>query len=323
MVTLLPIYSPISTFCRIICASNEFEFPMPWLQIRFETTPDLVEQIEDLLLASGCSSVTLKDAADNPIFEPDRGTTPLWSNTIVVGLYEAEQSEQDIVDQVKDGLVLSVGTPFPRYKSEILEDKDWVRAWMDHFHPMQFGQRLWVCPTGKDIPDPEAVNLMLDPGLAFGTGTHPTTALCLEWLDGLDLQDKTIIDYGCGSGILGIAGLLLGAKHMIGVDNDPQALIATRDNAERNGIADDQLEVYLPEDFPGAQADVVVANILAGPLVTLAEAIANCVKPGGKLALSGLLQRHMDEIMLAYQPWIEFQPGGEKDGWIRLQGIRR
>lgn len=296
---------------------------MPWLQIRFETQPELVEAVEDLLLESGCASVTLKDAEDNPIFEPDRGTTPLWQNTVVVGLYDAEQSEQDIVDHVKKGLTLPEGAEFPRYKSEILEDKDWVRAWMDHFHPMQFGERLWVCPTGKDIPDPSAVNLMLDPGLAFGTGTHPTTALCLEWLDGLDLTGKTIVDYGCGSGILGIAGLLLGAEKMIGVDNDPQALIATRDNAARNGIAEDKVEVYLPEDFPGAEADVVVANILAGPLVLLRERIVNCVKPGGLLALSGLLERHMDEIMLSYQPDIQFQPAAQKEGWIRLQGQKR
>ena len=307
---------------------------MTWLQLRFHAHPDIVEPLEDLLLASGCAAVTLKDGADNPIFEPDRGTTPLWQHTVVVGLYEADQSEQAIVDEVKAGLELPEGTEFPQYKSEILEDKDWERAWMDHFKPMQFGRRLWVCPSWHEVPDPQAVNLMLDPGLAFGTGTHATTALCLEWLDGLDCQDKTIVDYGCGSGILGIAGLLLGGAHMVGVDNDPQAIRATADNANRNGISPDQYAVFLPDQYDPSsdqlasnpqqgQADIVVANILAGPLVTLAERIVSCLKPGGQIAMSGLLTRHMDEIMLAYAPWIEFQPHGEKEGWIRLQGVKR
>lgn len=296
---------------------------MHWLQLRFETIPALVEQLEDLLLESGCSSVTLRDAEDTPVYEPERGTTPLWQSTVVIALYDSVISEDEIVNHVKDKLKLEIDQQFPRYKSEILEEKDWVRAWMDHFEPIQFGNRLWVCPSWRDVPDSSAVNLLLDPGLAFGTGTHPTTALCLEWLDSLDLKDKDIIDYGCGSGILGIAGLLLGAKKMVGVDNDPQALVATADNAQRNKIDSDCYHVYLPEDFPEQQADVVVANILAGPLVFLAERIANCVKPGGKLAMAGLFPRHMDEIMLAYTPWIKFLPHAEKDGWVRLEGIRR
>jgi len=296
---------------------------MHWLQLLFKTTPDLVEQLEDLLLESGCSSVTLKDAQDDPVYEPERGTTPLWQQTIVVALYEGDTNEADIIANVRSRLMLTGEQSFPTYHSEIVEEKDWVRAWMDHFEPIQFGARLWVCPSWHEIPDPKAVNLMLDPGLAFGTGTHPTTALCLEWLDSLELNDKTIIDYGCGSGILGIAGLLLGATKMIGVDNDPQALIATKDNASRNQVTETKFDVYLPEDFPLQQADVVVANILAGPLVYLAERIASCVKPGGKLAMAGLFPRHMDEIMLAYSPWIQFLPSAEKDGWVRLEGIRR
>ena len=296
---------------------------MPWLQIKFFTSPDLAADIEDLLLESGCSSVTLQDGADNPVYEPEKGSTPLWQHTVVTGLYEDSVAEQEIVDHLRNQLKLSNGQLFPQYKSEILEDKDWERAWMDHFHPIQFGQRLWVCPSWREVPDPSAINLMLDPGLAFGTGTHQTTALCLEWLESLPLAGKNIIDYGCGSGILGIAGLLLGAEKMVGVDNDSQALIATRDNAERNHISPDRIEVYLPEDFPSQQADVVVANILAGPLVSLAPIIANCVKPGGLLALSGLFERHVDSIMLSYAPWIEFSPYATKEGWVRLNGKRR
>ncbi|WP_428239698.1 50S ribosomal protein L11 methyltransferase [Gynuella sp.] len=296
---------------------------MPWLQIKFFTSPEQAAEIEDLLLESGCASVTLLDAADTPVYEPEKGSTPLWQHTIVMGLYEDNVVEQAIVDHVRDHLVLADGQTFPPYKSEILEDKEWERAWMDHFHPIQFGKRLWVCPSWREVPDPTATNLMLDPGLAFGTGTHQTTALCLEWLESLNLTDLDIIDYGCGSGILGIAGLLLGARHMIGVDNDSQALIATRDNAKRNHIEDSRVEIYLPDDCPPQQADVVVANILAGPLVTLAPTIASCVKPGGLLAMSGLFERHVDSIMLSYAPWIEFSPYATKEGWVRLNGVRR
>ena len=296
---------------------------MPWLQLRFDTVPELVEPLEDLLLASGCSSVTLKDGKDDPVYEPERGTTPLWQNTVLLALYDSDMEESTIIDYVRKHLVLESQQHFPAFRSEILEDKDWVRAWMDHFHPIQFGTRLWVCPSWTEVPNPDAVNLMLDPGLAFGTGTHPTTALCLEWLDGLDLDGKSVIDYGCGSGILGIAGLLLGATSMVGVDNDPQALAATIENASRNHIDASRFNVYLPEAFPKQQADVVVANILAGPLVFLAADIAACLKPGGKLVMAGLFPRHMDEIMLAYSPWIQFLPHGEKDGWVRLEGVRR
>lgn len=296
---------------------------MSWLQLRFDTVPELVESLEDLLLASGCSSVTLRDGKDNPVYEPERGTTPLWQNTVVLALYDADMEESTIIDHVRHHLVLEPNQSFPLFRSEILEDKDWVRAWMDHFHPLQFGKRLWVCPSWTDVPDPSAVNLMLDPGLAFGTGTHPTTALCLEWLDSQDLEGKTLIDYGCGSGILGIAGLLLGAASMVGVDNDPQALAATNDNAARNGIDPALFNVYLPETFPKQQVDIVVANILAGPLVFLAPDIAGSLKPGGKLIMAGLFPRHMDEIMLAYSSWIQFLPHGEKDGWVRLEGVRR
>jgi ribosomal protein L11 methyltransferase len=296
---------------------------MPWLQLRFETTPALVESLEDLLLESGCSSVTLRDGQDNPVYEPERGTTPLWQSTVVIALYDDNIEEHTIIDHVKAHLVIADDQTFPAYRSELLEDKDWVRAWMEHFHPIQFGKRLWVCPSWADVPDPQAVNLMLDPGLAFGTGTHPTTALCLEWLDGLELDGKTIIDYGCGSGILGIAGLLLGADTMIGVDNDPQALTATQENALRNNVDASRYHVFLPEAFGNQTAEVVVANILAGPLVELAPKIAGCLKPGGKLAMAGLFPRHMDEIMLAYSPWIQFQPHAEKDGWVRLNGVRR
>lgn len=194
---------------------------------------------------------------------------------------------------------------------------------MDNFHPMRFGQRLWIVPSWHAAPEPDAVNLLLDPGLAFGTGTHPTTSLCLQWLDAQQLQGKTLIDFGCGSGILAIAGLLLGAEHAVGTDIDIQALEASRDNAQRNQIADELFDLYLPEHMPSAPADVLVANILAGPLVSLAPQLASLVKPGGLLALSGILAEQTDEILQAYQGDFELDPVAEQDGWIRVSGKRR
>ena len=208
-------------------------------------------------------------------------------------------------------------------KIEALEDKDWTRAWMDDFHPMQFGRRLWICPSWREAPEPSAVNVMLDPGLAFGAGTHPTTALCLRWLDGLDLDGKTVIDFGCGSGILAIAALKLGAQKVIGIDIDPQAIEASIDNATRNQVAE-RLETYLPEQAPqGLQADVVVANILAGPLLELAPLIAQYVKSGGQLVLSGLLEEQALEVREHYSQWFDVDAPEIDQDWARLTAVRQ
>src|SRR5690554_1382009 len=290
---------------------------MPWLQIKVATSPEQAETYEDLLLAAGCAAVTYQDAADQPIFEPDLGTTPLWSHTIVTGLFAAEHDLLETLQLLAQAQAHAFADDpeLPEFKAEILEDKDWEREWMDHYHPMQFGQRLWVCPSWREAPEPNAVNVMLDPGLAFGTGTHPTTALCLEWLDGQDLTDKTVIDFGCGSGILALAALKLGAKHVIGIDIDPQALQASRDNAERNGVAE-RLTVYLPQEQPdNLTADVVVANILAGPLKALSQPIAQLVKTGGQLALSGILDSQAEEVNQLYQQWFTMTPPALREEW--------
>ncbi len=205
---------------------------MPWLQIRLHCAPDNVPELEDILLDCGSMVVTLEDVNDTPVYEPLLNTTPLWKQTRITGLFEADVDVEKI-QPILEEKARQLNATF-HMKIEILEDKDWEREWMESYQPIKFGQRLWVCPSWRDVPEPNDVNLMLDPGLAFGTGTHPTTALCLTWLDSIDCQDKTIIDYGCGSGILGIAGLLLGANNMIGVDIDPQAVQATQANAERN-----------------------------------------------------------------------------------------
>ncbi|MCG6283556.1 50S ribosomal protein L11 methyltransferase, partial [Vibrio diabolicus] len=244
---------------------------MPWIQIKLNATNENAERISDMLMDdTGALSITFLDAKDTPVFEPLPGETRLWGDTDVLALYDAEADTSWVLSQIRASHLLADDFA---YKVEQIEDKDWEREWMDNFHPMQFGKRLWICPSWRDVPDPDAVNVMLDPGLAFGTGTHPTTALCLEWLDSLDLSGKTVIDFGCGSGILAIAAIKLGAAKVIGIDIDPQALLASKDNASRNGV-EDLIEVYLPKDQPeGLVADVVVANILAGPLRELSPVI--------------------------------------------------
>jgi ribosomal protein L11 methyltransferase len=292
---------------------------MPWLQVRLAITPEQAETYEDALLGVGAVSVTFMDAEDQPIFEPDLGTTPLWSSTHLLALFEADTDPANLVAHLQ----LLTGGELPEHQIEQIEDQDWERSWMDNFQPMRFGRRLWIVPSWHAAPEPEAVNLLLDPGLAFGTGTHPTTALCLEWLDGQDLTGCNVIDFGCGSGILAIAALLLGAPQAIGTDIDPQALEASRDNAGRNGIDPTRLPVYLPADMPQQPAEVVVANILAGPLVSLAPQITGLVKAGGRLALSGILAEQAEEVRAAYEGAFELDPTAIKDGWVRISGVKR
>ncbi|BBR38328.1 50S ribosomal protein L11 methyltransferase [Aeromonas allosaccharophila] len=288
---------------------------MPWIQIRINATAKTADKVSNMLLGRGAQAVTFMDAKDVPVYEPMPGETPLWGETEVMGLFDAETDPAPTIAFFQQIFGENVG-----YKVEQLEDKDWVREWMDHFHPMQFGERLWICPSWRDVPNPDAVNVMLDPGLAFGTGTHPTTALCLQWLDGLDLTGKTVVDFGCGSGILGIAALKLGAARVIGIDIDPQAIQASRDNAERNGVAG-QIELYLPADQPqDVEADVVVANILAGPLRELAPLIAGHGKAGSLMALSGVLESQAPELETIYGQWFEMDPTAVKEEWCRLSG---
>ncbi|EOV3352685.1 50S ribosomal protein L11 methyltransferase [Vibrio cholerae] len=291
---------------------------MPWIQIKLNATNDNAEAIGDMLMEeTGAVSVTFLDAKDTPVFEPLPGETRLWGDTDVVALYEADMDTSLILQQIKASNMLAEGFA---HKVEQVEDKDWEREWMDNFHPMQFGRRLWICPSWREVPDPQAVNVMLDPGLAFGTGTHPTTALCLEWLDNLDLTGKTVIDFGCGSGILAIAAIKLGAAKVIGIDIDPQALLASKDNAARNGV-EDQIDVYLPKDQPeGLAADVVVANILAGPLRELSPIIKGLLKPGGQLAMSGILDTQAESVAEFYRDDLELDPIAEKSEWCRISG---
>ncbi|UGA54654.1 50S ribosomal protein L11 methyltransferase [Vibrio sp. VB16] len=294
---------------------------MPWIQIKLNATAKDALQIGDMLSEeTGALSVTFLDAKDTPIFEPLPGETRLWGETDVVALYDAEIDTTWVIQQIThSGL-------FPddfAYKVEQLEDKDWEREWMDNFHPMKFGERLWICPSWRDVPDPSAINVMLDPGLAFGTGTHPTTSLCLEWLEGLDLEGKTVIDFGCGSGILAVAAIKLGANKVIGIDIDPQAITASKENARRNGVAD-QLELFLPQDQPeGLIADVVVANILAAPLRELSPVIKGLIKSKGLLAMSGVLDTQAEDVANYYRDELDIDPIAETEEWCRISGIKK
>lgn len=291
---------------------------MPWLQLNVNAQRHQIDKLEDALLASGAVSVTLQDAADQPIFEPALGETPLWDDVRITGLFSADIDTYAATLQAQTAF----GDDLPTHKWELLEDKDWEREWMNNYHAIRCGERLWICPSWQQPPEPDKINLMLDPGLAFGTGTHPTTFMCLQWIDSQDLTDLQIIDYGCGSGILGIAALLMGAENVIGVDIDPQALLATTENARRNNLPADAMPVYLPPRCPKIEADVLLANILAGPLAELAPQLNALTKPGGKICLSGILAIQADAVMDAYARWFDFGPVAQQDEWVCLTGTK-
>jgi ribosomal protein L11 methyltransferase len=292
---------------------------MAWLQLRLDARRSDVAELEELLLVNGAVAVTLEDNANQPLLEPGVGETPLWNEIRLTGLYPVDTDMKCVLRDIPDRLLQQANK-----RVEILEDKDWEREWMQHYRPMQFGRRLWVCPSWLEPPEPDAVNLLLDPGLAFGTGTHPTTALCLGQLDSMPLAGQTIVDYGCGSGILAVAALKLGAVMALGVDNDPQALAASRDNATRNNIAPESFPVAFPGQLErrawGRRADVVIANILAGPLIDLSETLLHFLKPGGTLLLSGLLQNQAATLCTHYADRLPLRIVGERDGWVCLRG---
>lgn len=282
-----------------------------WNKITIRTTADKLELLESLLWDSGAVSVTVTDAEDEPIFEPGPGETPLWSNLDVCGLFEQKMDPELVTGQLES-------SGYQVLPGEKLSDRLWEREWLSRFHPMSFGSRLWVCPTGQVVPDPHAVVLSLDPGLAFGTGTHSTTRLCLEWLDANEMRGKQVIDFGSGSGILGIAALLLGAEQVLAVDNDPQALRATRDNAERNKV-ESRLETCGPGDIDFVKADVLIANILAQPLIDLSDLLLSLLKDKGDLLLSGIMDSQQTWVESAYKDNVTFINRWHHDGWLCLQ----
>lgn len=298
---------------------------MPFLElsliVRIEQQPGAEEALDDL----GALSITLRDAdAETPdeqaIFEPGVGELPLWPTITLNALFDEHADRR--------GLTEALGELLPWLEPDQLTfrdiaDQDWERAWMDQFKPMPFGRRLWIYPWNIEPPaDDELVVVRLDPGLAFGSGTHPTTALCLEWLDSLELAGKTVTDFGCGSGILAIAALKLGAARAVGVDNDPQALTASADNAQRNDVSD-RLALFLPQDVNAEAADIFIANILAGPLGELAPTFAAAAKPGAPFAISGILIGQQDELLQRYAEWFDELRVDTREDWVRISGRRR
>lgn len=292
-----------------------------WQELHFTARKDQVEALEEWLFERGALSVTLEDQADQPLLEPGPGETPLWDAVRVVALFGGEQDLTPTLNAVP--VDLATGVPSA---SEPVADREWTRVWEDQFHPLQMGERLWICPSWTPPPDPDAVNIMLDPGLAFGTGTHSTTAMCLRALDaGID-PGMRVVDYGCGSGILGIAAARLGAIAVLAVDNDPQAITATRDNAARNQVPDTCLSTVLTGDVVidawAESAEWVVANILAGPLVSLAPQLTALMAPGGRLLLAGLLADQANEVIEAFAPTVGLKVVDQQDDWVLLAGTR-
>ena len=292
-----------------------------WQEWVLETHSHHVELLEDWFFAQGALAVSLEDNADEPLLEPGPGETPVWQNVKVTALFAGDVDLEPIRAEIPDTLLAK------NSRSEIttLRDRAWERVWMDDFSPIQMGPRLWICPSWSEPPDASAINVYLDPGLAFGTGTHATTAMCLAALDDAVRGGERVVDYGCGSGILAIAALRLGASSALGVDNDPQALTASRDNAERNQIEASSLEILFPES-PGIDAwvggsDLVVANILAGPLLTLADELIALMTPGAKLLLTGILAEQAPELIERYAT-VNLQVSDTRDGWVLMSGQR-
>lgn len=286
-----------------------------WPQIEFELNADSVGLVEEALFAAGALSVIFKDQQDEPILEPAPGETPLWSSVRVTGLYAQGTQMQQVLTDVR----ALCGLPLPNWQIKELPDQQWERAWMQDFHAMRFGDNLWICPSHKSVAEPDAVVIHLDPGLAFGTGTHPSTALCLEWLSAHPPANKQVIDFGCGSGVLAIAAALLGAAHVSAVDNDSQATQATIANARANAVGD-RVSVCTPDAL--TSADLLLANILLQPLLELAPEFARLLAPGAELILAGVLVEQFDAISMRYNQWFELDQVDVKEGWVLIHGIR-
>lgn len=305
---------------------------MPYLELSLRCAESAQPRYENALEDVGALSVTMLDADadtsnEHAILEPGVGETPLWNSLALTALFPAETDALALLAALE---AFDPGLDWSQASFRTVEDEDWERAWLDQFQPMRFGARTFIVPWNHELPDAantaDAAVVRLDPGLAFGSGTHPTTALCLRWLDELagrgELQGKPVLDFGCGSGILALAALKLGAARAVGVDNDPQALIASHDNAQRNDVGD-KLAVYLPADEPAATYPVVVANILASALDALAETLAARVAPGGRIALSGILHGQEDELLQRYATWFDNLAATQDGDWTRIDGVRR
>jgi ribosomal protein L11 methyltransferase len=291
---------------------------MPWAEISLSLDREHVPLAEEVLTTHGALAVTLLDDAGEAVLEPAPGAVSLWPVVELRALFTEDANRAEVLDD----LLRLPGIERPDAAAwRRVEDRNWESAWLDRFEPMRFGAHLWIVPTGMQAPDdPLACVLHQDPGLGFGTGRHPTTALCLEWIDGQDFAGRRVVDYGCGSGVLGIAAALKGARAVSCVDHDPQALIATADHAGRNGVAD-RITCLAPEQFPRQPVDVVLANILAEPLIELAPRLSGVLAPGARIVLSGVLAAQAAAVAAAYRPFVVGLARCEREGWVRLDGV--
>lgn len=292
---------------------------MPWIQAHLTTGKDQAPLIELLFENLGALSTTLEDAEDEPLLEPKPGELPLWKRTRVSGLFEGDIDSDELRQRINQTLNRDVSRSLAL---EVLEDQAWERAWLDNFHAMPFGRRLWICPQGRHVEQDDAIIVELDPGLAFGTGTHPTTALCLSWLDRTPLEGLELIDFGCGSGILAVAALKLGARRVYAIDHDPQALQATAANAQKNGVLE-RLQLCDSTQLPEQPVDLVMANILAGTLIELKEPLTRLTRPGGRIVLSGILDEQARRVSDAYADVFHMQPPLQLEEWVLLEGRRK
>ncbi len=291
-----------------------------WQQLKIQLHSEDTSYFEQILFDSDAISISYLDAEDQPVFQEEPGSTPLWDNTFLLCLFNTKTDLGSLLNKLR------CNTKVLNNKSlniELIEDQDWERSWMKDFEPIQFGEKLWICPSWLSPPEPNAVNIKLDPGLAFGTGNHATTSLCLRWLDQADVRGSEVIDYGCGSGVLSIASALLGAVKVHSVDNDPQAISATIDNSRRNKVPGDVLTTYLPEAVPPVHADILIANILERPLIDLSEKFAELVKKGGYITLSGLLEEQIPSLLSCYDRWFDMEAPQVEQGWVLLCGTRK
>ena len=292
---------------------------MPWIQAHLTTSKEQAPLVELLFENLGALSTTLEDAEDEPLLEPAPGELPIWKRTRVTGLFAGATDSDDRRQRIHQTLNRDVARTL---ELEVLEDQAWERAWLDNFHAMSFGRRLWICPQGRRVGQGDAVIVELDPGLAFGTGTHPTTALCLQWLDRTPLEGLTLIDFGCGSGILAVAALKLGAKKVYATDHDPQALQATAANAEKNGVLQ-RLQICTSQQLPEQPVDLLLANILAGTLIELKTLLTRLTRPGGRVVLSGILSEQAQSVSDAYADAFTLQPPLLQEEWVLLEGERK
>jgi len=291
-----------------------------WQELKIEVSSENALPIEEKLFAAGAASVAYLDARIQPVFVEETNQTPLWENVYLVSLFSHSINIAPLISTLSQSSVVINSNDL---EIKLVADQDWEHNWMIDFEPMQFGKKLWICPSWICPPDPRAINVILDPGLAFGSGTHPTTSLCLDWLNKNLKPNHGLIDFGCGSGILAIAAALLGAPKVYAVDNDPQAITATSNNMIKNSISDEIIHVCMPETLPALEADYLIANILAEPLIKLSEKFSQLIKPRGQIALSGILKEQGDKVILHYEPWFEIEEPLEKDGWMLITGTRK